>query len=388
MEQKIETAANSAGVFARGVRRGARSRLRTRAGTRWIILPILAAAMMLLAGCGIIFGTQEDAPVADEAVDPERELIPTFTPTPEGSQPVVENPPPAAQDTQAPLATATPLPAEDVAPEETVPDEPEPEPPVVPEPPAPEPEPSLFINIPAANLRLGPGTNYGLAGAATQDQQFEVIGRSPDGTWWQICCINGQQAWIFGDLARTENVTDVPVAQNIPAPPPVVQAPPPQPEPEPQPQPEPEQPAEPAPAPPPANQAVHAGPCSQCKFRISGGPSKQPNGGLELKIQADFIHSGVDGGQRQGDYRIGLEKDGQLIGYFSNVLSIRLTNSQGPMGPYNYEASVGSSDLPGGTIAGRYFFWVIDGNRVRDSEVWTLDLAGDEGMVWVQFDQN
>lgn len=363
----------------------------------WARLLLMFSAMWILAGCSLLFGNDNDEqPVVEQTED--RVIVPTFTPTPEGAAPVVEAPPAVAEATQPPLATPTPLPAEDsdLSAEDSpaVEEESEPEPTATPEPPTPEPEALLFVNIQAANLRNGPGTNYGLAGSATQGQQFEVVARNGDGTWWQVCCVNGQQAWIFNDIVRTENVGGVPIAQNIPAPPPpppVVEAPPPQPQPQPeQPQPEqpqPEQPAEPEPA-PPANQAVHAGPCSQCKFRISGGPAKQSNGGLELKIHADFIHSGVDGGQRQGDYRLGMEKDGQLIGHFSNVLSIRLTHSQGPLGTYNYEASVGASDLPGGTIAGRYFFWVIDGNRVRDSEVWTLDLAGDEGMVWIQFDQN
>jgi hypothetical protein len=376
---------------------GIAPRLAARANTRrgrLFVMPVLLAALLILSGCGILFGTQEnDQPPAEDVAD--RQLVPTFTPTPEGAEPVVEAPPAEAPAAQEPLNTPTPLPIDEPEPEEISEiDEPEPEP--TPEPPTPTSAPSLFVNIDAANLRNGPGTNYGLAGAATLNQEFEVVGRSPDGGWWQVCCVNGQQAWIFGDLVRTENVEGVPVAQNIPAPP-VAQAPPAQPEPQPQPpaqpEPQPEPPAEPEPEPeaPPEQspgQAVNAGECSQCKFNISAGPTKRPNSGLELKIQADFIHSGVDGGQRQGDYRIGLEKDGQLIVHFADTLSVRLSHNDGPMGPYNYEASVGASDLPGGTVAGRYFFWVIDGNRIRDSQVWTLDLGEGEGEVWIQFDQN
>ncbi|HXF61088.1 MAG TPA: SH3 domain-containing protein, partial [Caldilineaceae bacterium] len=252
--------------------------------------------------------------------------------------------------------------------------------------------PQLVVVNEVVNARGGPGTNYGIVGSVSRDQTFEIVGKNPEGTWWQFCCVNGQTAWVFGELVRAENAEAVPVAQDIPAPPePLAAAPPPaeaapaQPAPEPAPTNTPE----PQPAAPPA-QAVNAGPCGGddgCKFRISGGPTVRPNGGFELKFQLLFKHSGVDGGQPQGDYRLGIEKDGQLITYFGDVRSIALTRNQGPMGDYNYEAKLNASELPGGTVAGAYFFWVLDGNRERDSEVFRLDLAPDQGEVWIEFDQ-
>jgi hypothetical protein len=212
-----------------------------------------------------------------------------------------------------------------------------------------------------------------------------VIGKNPEGTWWQFCCVNGQQAWIFGELVTLENSEGVPVAQNIPAPP-VVVAPPTAP---------PAQPAEqptntPEPAPPPAAGAVNAGTCGGddgCKFRITGGPSFANNGGGEMKLQLFFMHSGVEGGQPQGSYRLGVERDGQLVSVFADTTSIALSKNQGPMGPYNYEAKIGASNLPGGTLEGTYSIWVLDGNRERDSEVFQLNVPAGQGDIWIQFDQ-
>lgn len=345
--------------------------LRVAARVRLVVAAVVV--MAVLSGCSLLFGGRPD-PAPTPAV--ERRLVPTFTPTPE--QPVAAQ---APADQPAPVEQATPVVVVE-----------QPAPPAAPEPvetpteapPTPTPSPKLTVNLPTANTRLGPGTNYGLAGTVSQGQTFDVIGKSPDGTWWQICCVNGQQVWIFGELVVTENVGGVAVAQNIPAPPPVVVAPTATPAPPPPAAPEPA-----APPPPPAG-AVHAGPCGGddgCKFKIRRGPSKANNGGGELKMQLFFIHSGVDGGQPQGDYRLGIEKDGQLLTVFADTRSIVFARNQGPLGPFNYEAKMNASSLPGGTVAGTYFFWVLDGNRERDSEVFRLDLGEGEGEVWIEFDQ-
>jgi hypothetical protein len=250
---------------------------------------------------------------------------------------------------------------------------------------SPTPIPKVVVIAAAANARGGPGTEYGLVGAATQGQAFDAIGKNADGTWWKFCCVNGQEAWIFGELVNVENSELVPVAQDIPAAP-VAAAPPVA---TPAPAAPAEQPAN-TPAPPPPAGAVNAGPCGGddgCKFRISGGPSFADNGGGEMKLLLFFKHSGVDGGQPQGDYRLGIERDGQLITAFGDAKSIALSSSQGPFGRYNYEAKVGAGNLPGGTLEGNYSFWVLDGNRERDSDVFTMYVPPGQGEIWIEFDQ-
>ena len=341
---------------------------------RLLGLMALALSMVALSGCSLLFGGRAE-PEATATV--ERQIVPTFTPTPPQAAAEAPTPEPPAAIEQPTVVVVEAPPAQVEEPTATPTDEP----------PTPTPSARVTINIASANTRNGPGTDYGLAGVVTQGQAFDVIAKSPDGAWWQVCCVNGQQVWVFGELVTAENVDGVPVAQNIPAPPPVAVAPTPVPPP----------PAEPAPppaeeaAPPPAPAgAVNAGGCGGddgCKFRIRNGPAKRNNGGGEMKLQLFFIHSGVDGGQPQGDYRLGMEKDGQLISVFADTTSIVFAKNQGPMGLYNYEAKIGAGNLPGGTVEGRYYFWVLDGNRERDSEVYTLDIGPGEGEIWIEFDQ-
>ncbi|RME63658.1 MAG: SH3 domain-containing protein, partial [Caldilineae bacterium] len=196
----------------------------------------------------------------------------------------------------------------------------------------------LQVTGDVANVRQGPGTNYPVIGSVNQGMAFDISGKNPAGDWYQFCCVNGETGWIFGQLVRVEHPELVAVAQNIPAPPPTATPPPP--------------PPTNTPAPPPV-----ADPCANiggdgCKFKVTGGPRYGDNGGLELKLQLFFIHSGVDGGQPQGSYFLALEKDGQRLPIPDSVRSIALQRSEGPLGPYNYEYKLGVNQLPGNTVAG------------------------------------
>ena len=143
-----------------------------------------------------------------------------------------------------------------------------------------------------------------------------------------------------------------------------------------------------APPPPPAA----ADPCAGiggdgCKWRVTGGPAFGENGGLELKLQFIFLHSGVAGGQPQGSYFVVLEKDGQRLPISDSVRSIARDASQGSLGKFNYEYSLGMDKLPGNTVAGNYTLWVLDGNGDRDSRNITFSVPANSGLIWIQFDQ-
>jgi uncharacterized protein YraI len=178
---------------------------------------IAAAVFVILAltsGCSLLFGAREAAPTA--APDEPRQSVPTFTPTP-----LV---PPTS--TAAPTNTVAPTPVV----LELVPTAP----PVAELIPTATPvvttstpaniEATLTIGAAAANLRQGPGTEFALAGAASAGQSFSVVAKSPAGDWWQICCINGSSAWVFGDLVTVQNAERVAVTTDIPTPPPTPQA--------------------------------------------------------------------------------------------------------------------------------------------------------------------
>lgn len=180
----------------------------------------------------------------------------------------------------------------------------------------------------------------------------------------------------------TEEPTATPVPPTPTKPPPTATARPAAPRPT-------ARPVQPTAVPPPP---AAADPCAGiggdgCKWRVTGGPSFGQNGGLELKLQFIFLHSGR-GGEAQGSYFVVLEKDGVKLPISDSVRSIAKNSSQGSLGKYNYEYSLGSSSLPGNTVAGNYTLWVLDGNGERDSRNVTFSVPANSGLIWIQFDQN
>lgn len=67
-----------------------------------------------------------------------------------------------------------------------------------------------------ANLRAGPGTNYPKVGSARAGQSLAIVARNPTGDWYQTA--TGE--WIFGELL--ESTAPLPIAPDIPTPPPAV----------------------------------------------------------------------------------------------------------------------------------------------------------------------
>lgn len=171
---------------------------------------------LLLTGCGSIFGPSEPEPTATPAAIP---LVPTFTSTPvvqatSTLQQVVVAPTPTPT---AEIAAAAPLTQTESSSPTTAQTE------VISATNTPAPaansEPRLIVDAEGINVRSGPGTEYDLAGAATQGESFTLLAKNAAGDWWQVCCVNGQQVWVYGPLARVENGEAVAVAIDIPPPP-------------------------------------------------------------------------------------------------------------------------------------------------------------------------
>ena len=341
--------------------------------TNGVFLTVVIGVALVASGCSRLF-----APSPDPAPSPPaevRQLVPTFTPTAVDQAPPTATEAPPTVAVLPPAETPTEAPAEESSPDAV--EEPTPEPTAT-----PAPRGRLTIDAEQINVRLGPGTDYGLAGDASRGQEFEITGKTQAGDWWQVCCVNGQQVWVFAQLARAENTEDVPVVTDLP-PRPVAQAPTPAPPPPAEPTPEPEPQVE---APPPA-----ADPCANiggdgCKFRVRNGPRFHPNGGTELKLQFMFIHSG-DGGRPQGSYFVAMFKDGQKLPIGDGTRSLVDVRQEGVLGEYNYEYKVGLSDLPGNNVAGSYVLYVLDGNGERDSQDVQLTVPDGQGEVWIEFDQ-
>ncbi len=355
------------------------------------LLTALCITALLLSGCNTVM---QMVGLADEPTATPTEVlvaVPTFTPTPvqppaapiQPTLPPPTLPPPTAVaivptqtlTTTAALTTAITITTTPVV---TA---------VVPAPPsAPAVKPKLVINEPIANLRLGPATDYGLAGSANKGQEFEVTGKNQAGDWWQICCVNGQQAWVFAQLVIVSNADSAPVITNLP-PKPVAQVVPTQPPAAAQPTAAPAQPT--AAPPPPASDACAGIGGDGCKFKLKGGPAFTGNGGGELRLTLAFVHSGIEGGQPQGSYFVVLLKDGANVGVPDRLRSNDPSGgmNQGPHGKFNYDHKISAANLPGGTVAGNYTIWVLDGNGERDSQNFTFSVPDGQGEVWILFDQ-
>ncbi len=116
--------------------------------------------------------------------------------------------------------TLTPTPTEIVTPTPTPTFAP-PTPP--PDTPTPVPTPYVVVVAPQVNLRSGPSVAYPVIGQAVKDQTFAITGRNDAFTWWQVCCIDGQQGWITTQLTAPGGPADtVPIV----APPELPQLPP------------------------------------------------------------------------------------------------------------------------------------------------------------------
>jgi uncharacterized protein YraI len=71
------------------------------------------------------------------------------------------------------------------------------------------------------NLRQGPGTEYPLAGAFNPGDSAEIAARNEGADWFQVRLATGATGWVFGPLIAMRGSTDgVPIAADIPTPPP------------------------------------------------------------------------------------------------------------------------------------------------------------------------
>lgn len=296
--------------------------------------------IMLLAGCP----RNEEAP----PIAPTRTPMPTFTPTPEG--PVVDvaateaalvaaataN---AAQPTQPPASAATEAPAEEPTPAEPTA--------------TATPEAAQATVSQAINVRGGPGTNYQIIGAAQPGTQFTIKGKDPTGAWWQVD-YNGNNGWLFGQLVTAQNTSAVPVAQNIPTPPPATATPIPQPT--------------APPTQPPAAQPT-APPAAKYKFNIvvTSRCERQPAGNW-------FEGTTYIGGQPANGYNV-------VFSYAPDAAPITAPVLSGPHPGYpgwktGYYSHIISASGP---RAGDWYVWIVDESGVRISEIgkWTSTGPGE-----------
>lgn len=107
---------------------------------------------------------------------------------------------PAATETAVPDSTATPEPTPTFMPPPTATPIPTTElfPTLTPVPPPPQ----VVVQVGRLNVRTGPSTEYPAIMVVEAGSTFDVIGRLNDGTWWQICCVVDEPAWVIAEAVE------------------------------------------------------------------------------------------------------------------------------------------------------------------------------------------
>jgi tetratricopeptide (TPR) repeat protein/uncharacterized protein YraI len=126
--------------------------------------------------------------------------------------------------------------------------------------------PTPFVEVQSDNLnvRLGPGTDYPIAGQLAVGSQLALLGRDATGDWLVVCCIDDRPGWVAARLVRTDadvqalpvgmpptRVPIAPTATAVPARAATATPPPPAPSATPEPAPQPTSAPQPAPTEPP-----------------------------------------------------------------------------------------------------------------------------------------
>ena len=70
------------------------------------------------------------------------------------------------------------------------------------------------------NVRQGPSVNYPIVGQVRSGEIYTVVGRNDTGTWWQICCYDGLEVWISGQLVEVSGDQGQVLIAAVPPPPP------------------------------------------------------------------------------------------------------------------------------------------------------------------------
>jgi len=87
--------------------------------------------------------------------------------------------------------------------------------------PTPLSEPYVQIKEGAVNIRQGPSTSFPIVGKMVKGNRYGIIGKTPDGKWWQICCVNNKSAWVAAWVVEeVGNTEQIAIVQDIPTPPP------------------------------------------------------------------------------------------------------------------------------------------------------------------------
>jgi hypothetical protein len=79
------------------------------------------------------------------------------------------------------------------------------------------PTPFVLVANGLVSLRSGPGPDYPLVAQLGPNIPVAIVGQNPEGTWYEICCVNGGSVWVAQSHVQAVNDTSQ-VSLNISGP--------------------------------------------------------------------------------------------------------------------------------------------------------------------------
>lgn len=147
-------------------------------------------------------------PATDTPIPPPTPT-PSVTPTPAPVEPgqTEQVPPPLPGEYTTPTSPAQPgAPGEIVLPTPTPVAPPTPTLPPTPTfTPAPTATPFIYVESGYVALRTGPGPDYPLVAQLGPNIPIAIVSRNTEGTWYEICCVNGYAVWVAASHVRVVN---------------------------------------------------------------------------------------------------------------------------------------------------------------------------------------
>jgi len=134
--------------------------------------------------------TATETPTTDPAAPADTTPTPISVATPEPGATALPTEPPTATNTPAPTPTQSATPSPTATPTITL-----------------TPTPFIVLDSGLASLRQGPGVEFPLVAQLGPDIPITIIGRNTEGTWYQLCCVNGASVWVAANSVRTVNDT-------------------------------------------------------------------------------------------------------------------------------------------------------------------------------------
>lgn len=212
----------------------------------------------------------------------------------------------------------------------------------------PPPPGRVQITADKVNFRKGPGTTYPLAGQGKKGQVFFVAAKNKDASWLEIKLNGGETAWVINDKRWTKtigNIDGVPVAKNIPAPPPT---------------PKPRPTAKPAPTATPAPSYLFT------KLSMEQRTNTNPYATFFGGLFSQNLDAAVGGYKMVVIAPTGERKEAVFGSTF-------LVGDPGFDSQFIYNAKIEFAGAPGGS----YNVFVADGGGNQVSEMWTATVGGE-----------